>query len=50
MAGIEQVASRTRPEAISFITSVILGKRAILTEKCSFVKGPRVARKREAFQ
>jgi len=50
MAGIDEVASQTRLEAISFITSVILGRRGILTVKCSFVKSPRVARKREAFQ
>lgn len=50
MASIEEAASQTRFEAISFITSVILGKRGVLTEKCSFVKSPRVAGKREAFQ
>jgi hypothetical protein len=50
MTSIDEVASRSRSEAISFITSVVLNKRGILTEKCSFVKSPSVAREREAFQ
>jgi len=50
MASVDEVATRTRLVAISLVTSVILNERGILTEKCSLVKGPGVARKREAFQ
>jgi len=49
MASVDKVATGTGFVAISLITSVILNKRGILTEKGSLVKGPGVARKREAF-
>jgi hypothetical protein len=50
MASLDEVATQTGFVAISLITSVILNKRGILTEKGSLIKGPGVTRKRETFQ
>src|SRR5712671_3700321 len=50
VASVDEVATRTGFDTFDLITSGILNKRGIVTEKRSFVKGPGVPRKREAFK
>lgn len=48
MASVDEIASGF--EAIGLTSSVIMSRRSILEEQCSFVESPGVLRKREAFQ